>query len=120
MSEKLDIYDKNRQKTNKTIYRDEDVLLNDNEFIVALRAWVINYENKILFTIETDEDSVMESLNEKVNSTVATVCEELNVKETLNVVKSKSVDNLVARALELDPTLTEEEARQMETKELLK
>ena len=38
---------KNRQKTNKTIYRDEDVLLNDNEFIVALRAWVINYENKI-------------------------------------------------------------------------
>lgn len=50
MSEKLDIYDKNRQKTNKTIYRDEDVLLNDNEFIVALRAWVINYENKILFT----------------------------------------------------------------------
>ena len=77
-------------------------------------------ENTILFTIETDEDSVMESLNEKVNSTVATVCEELNVKETLNVVKSKSVDNLVARALELDPTLTEEEARQMETKELLK
>ena len=50
MSEKLDIYDRNRHKTNRTVFRDEDVLLNDNEFIVALRAWVVNNENKILFT----------------------------------------------------------------------
>jgi 8-oxo-dGTP pyrophosphatase MutT (NUDIX family) len=48
--EKLDVYDKKRNKTGRIIFRDEDVLFNDNEFIVALRGWVINNDNKILFT----------------------------------------------------------------------
>lgn len=50
MSEYLDVYDINRNKLGKTIERTSDEKLEDGEFIVALRAWVVNKDKKILFT----------------------------------------------------------------------
>lgn len=50
MPEKLDIYDRNRNLTGKIALRTQEDALDDGEFIVALRAWVINHEDKILFT----------------------------------------------------------------------
>ena len=50
MAEFLDIYDINKNKLGKTMPRFDHDPLPDGEFIIALGAWIINKENKILFT----------------------------------------------------------------------
>lgn len=50
MPEVLDVYDINKNKIGKIIPRIDHEPLLDGEFIIALRAWIINRENKILFT----------------------------------------------------------------------
>lgn len=98
----------------------EKILELEKETGYLVSGNVSEEENKISFTIEADKEAVMKSLNDKVTATVNTVCEELNIKENLEVVKNNAKDSLVARALELDPTLTEEAAKAMESHELLK
>lgn len=50
MYEILDIYDKNRNKTGKTVERKEGNLIEKNEYIIAVQCWIINSKGKILLT----------------------------------------------------------------------
>lgn len=50
MIEKLDLYDKNRNKIGKTIERKEGEETSINEYILAVQCWIINKEGKILLT----------------------------------------------------------------------
>ena len=45
----IDLYNKNKEKLNKTFIRHQDTLLKD-EYYLLETCWIINYENKILLT----------------------------------------------------------------------
>ena len=77
-------------------------------------------ENQISVSIEGNSEELINLLNEKVHNTVTIICDELNIKENLEIVKTKAKESLVDRALELDPTLSKEEAEKMNSQELLK
>ena len=46
----VDVYDENKNKTRKTINRKDKNKLNENEYIVAVHAWIINSKKEILIT----------------------------------------------------------------------
>ena len=49
--EVLDIYDKNRQLTGKTKNRSQGkVALLDGEYVIQVKCWILNEENKVLLT----------------------------------------------------------------------
>lgn len=49
--EVLDIYDKNRQLTGKTMNRSQGkVALLDGEYVIQVKCWILNEENKVLLT----------------------------------------------------------------------
>ena len=48
--EKLDIYNENKEKTEKIILRKKGVSLNKNEFIISITVWIVNKAGKILMT----------------------------------------------------------------------
>ena len=50
MSEILDIYDENKNKTGRTIKREEIDRLNKDDYIIIVHGWVINSNKKILMT----------------------------------------------------------------------
>lgn len=50
MYEILDIYDKDRNRTGKTIERKEGNTLNKGEYIIWVQCWIINLSGKILMT----------------------------------------------------------------------
>ena len=47
--ETIDLYDKNKNKLNKTFIRKKDTLL-ENEYYLLEQAWIVNDEGKILLT----------------------------------------------------------------------
>lgn len=77
-------------------------------------------ENKISVSIECDSEELINSLNDLVSSTVKNICDELNIQENLEIVKTKAKEDLVNRALNLDPTLTKEDAEKMSSQDLVK
>ena len=77
-------------------------------------------ENKITVTIEGDSEELINTLNDKVNTTVKNICDELNIEENLEVIKTQAKENLVNRALDLDPTLAKEDADKMSSQDLVK
>jgi len=76
-------------------------------------------EKNIKFSIEGSSE-VVSSLEEKINTTVTKVCDELNINEKLEIVKTNTKDALIKRARELDPTLSADAADSKTTEELLK
>ena len=50
MSEKLDIYNYKRIKTGKIIERQENVILDKCDYILAIQCWIINAKGEILLT----------------------------------------------------------------------
>lgn len=50
MKEKLDIYNKNKEKTGKIIERNPNEKLGPGEYIIAVQCWIINCDRKILLT----------------------------------------------------------------------
>ena len=49
--EVLDIYDKNRQLTGKTMNRNQGkIALLDGEYVIQVKCWIFNEENKVLLT----------------------------------------------------------------------
>ena len=47
--EKIDLYNKNKEKLGKTFIRNQDKLL-DDEYYLFVQAWILNSQNKILLT----------------------------------------------------------------------
>ena len=48
--ELVDVYDKNKNKTGKTIKRNVSNLLNEDEYIITVHCFIINSQNKVLLT----------------------------------------------------------------------
>ena len=46
--EKIDVYNKNKEKTGKIVLREKGISLNKGEFIISITAWIINKDRKIL------------------------------------------------------------------------
>ena len=70
-------------------------------------------DNNISISIEAKEDEIAKKVQMEISSTINKICEKLNIKENLEVVQTTSKDQLVKRALQLDSTLTEEEAKRL-------
>lgn len=91
MYEKLDIYDKNRNRTGRIIERNESELVSENEYILAVKCWIVNKDGKVLLTqrradkthgnmweptgglVQSGESSlegIMRELNEEIGITV--------------------------------------------------
>lgn len=58
-------------------------------------------------------------IEDAIKATVEDVCEKLNIEEKIDIVKSDTKDELIARAQALDPTLTNEQASEMSYKDLI-
>ena len=50
MVEKLDIYNKEKNKTGKIVERKEGVKLDNEEYILAVQCWIINKKGEIANT----------------------------------------------------------------------
>lgn len=48
--EKIDVYNKNKERTGKIVLRERGASLAKGEFIISITAWVVNKEGKILMT----------------------------------------------------------------------
>lgn len=48
--ELIDIYDENRNKTGKTIKREDTDKLSENEYRIVAHCWIVNSEKQILMT----------------------------------------------------------------------
>ena len=61
--EKIDVYNRNKERTGKIILREKGASLNKGEFIISIAAWIINKEGKILMTqrnLDKEKDGMWE------------------------------------------------------------
>ncbi|MGM9899487.1 MAG: hypothetical protein ACI32E_02770 [Bacilli bacterium] len=77
-------------------------------------------QNNITFTVEAKTDDIINKIESKVRSAASSACEKLSTSVNIEVVKEKGKEELVERALSVDPTLTKEKAESMSEAELLK
>lgn len=77
-------------------------------------------QNNITFTVEAKTDDIINKIESKVRSATSSACEKLSTSVNIEVVKEKGKEELVERALSVDPTLTKEKAESMSETELLK
>lgn len=79
-----------------------------------------NDENKkIAISIEAETGEIADAIKANVETNVQKICDELKINEKLEVIKNNTKENLVNRAIELDPTLTVEQANEMTNKQLI-
>ena len=76
-------------------------------------------ENTITVTVSSDIDEVVLGIKEDVNVAINSACEKYNVNKVIETVDGYTLEGLRALALELDPTLTEEQVNTMNYQELL-
>jgi len=50
MPEKIDVYNKEKQKTGKVIERKQGVQLKNDEYIISVQCWILNLKKEILLT----------------------------------------------------------------------
>lgn len=48
--EKIDVYNKNKERTGKLVLRERGASLDKGEFIISITAWIVNRNGKILMT----------------------------------------------------------------------
>ena len=77
-------------------------------------------ENKISFSVEANTLEIANNLEMSIKNKVEKVCEELNVQETIDLVKTAAKEELVERALAIDSSLSLEKANSMTNQELIK
>lgn len=97
----------------------QKIITIESETGYLLKGNVSVTKNNISISIEAKTDEIAEKVQNKVSSTINKVCNELNIEENLEIIKTASKEQLVKRAMELDPTLTEEEANAMSIEELV-
>lgn len=76
-------------------------------------------QNEITFSLTMDDSKAAEQLEQKVTSAVSEVCDRLQIKEKIEYVEAYSHENLVALAMSMDTTLSQEDAINMENEQLL-
>lgn len=97
----------------------QKIITIESETGYLLKGNVSVKKNNISISIEAKTDEIAKKVQNKVSSTINKVCNELNIEENLEIIKTASKEQLVKRAMELDPTLTEEEANAMSIEELV-
>lgn len=74
---------------------------------------------KISFNIECETIDISDELEAKIRDSVEKTCEKLKINEKIEITKTQTKEALVKRAMELDPTLTEEAANAKSIQELV-
>lgn len=97
----------------------EKILTIENETGYLISGNIETEKNTITFNIESDDESIIDGLEDKINDYVTSTCEKLNIKENVQFIKNKTKEQLVKRAMELDPTLTLEQANAKTSEELI-
>lgn len=97
----------------------EKVITIETETGYLLKGSVSAEENNITISIEANTEEISNIIKENIQNAVSSICDELKIEEKLEVAKSNLKDKLVQRALSIDPTLTEEAAKEMTNDQLL-
>ena len=97
----------------------EKVITIETETGYLLKGSVSAEENNITISIEANTEEISNNIKENIQNAVSSICDELKIEEKLEVAKSNLKDKLVQRALSIDPTLTEEAAKEMTNDQLL-
>lgn len=77
-------------------------------------------ENVISFSIEANNEEIATKLENSIKEEVEKVCDKLNVQENIELVKTSAKEELISRAMEIDPSLSLEKANSMTNQELIK
>lgn len=83
---------------------------NETGYLVSGNA-TIN-ENNLSFSVTIDDEEIAKNIQDRISATVETVCEELNVNETVSYVKT-TLEQYKQELLTYDSTLTEQELEKM-------
>ena len=97
----------------------EKILTIENETGYLISGNIETDNNVISFNIESDKETVIDDLENKIKSYVSSACEKLDIKENIQIIKSKTKEQLVKRAIELDPTLTIDQANSKTAEQLI-
>ena len=108
--EKVDVYNRNKEKTGKIIYREKGASLNRDEFIISITAWIVNSTGKILMTqrrLDKDKGGMWEpttgliqSGETSTNGALRELKEEIGIE--LNVEDIKLVQEFVEEITDLN------------------
>lgn len=85
-----------------------------------VKGKVDSNENKISFLVEANTLEIANNLEMSIKNEVEKVCEELNIQETIDLIKTAAKEELVERALAIDSSLSLEKANSMTNQELIK
>lgn len=97
----------------------EKVIKIENEAGYLITGNIETEKNNISFKIESDNENIVKEIETKINSCVVEICDELNIQQNINIIKAQTKEELVKRAMELDPTLTLDEANSKTTEQLI-
>lgn len=98
----------------------EKIINEENKTGYLVQGKASDTKNEISFIIESSDDKIVANLDKVLKDTTTKVCEKIGTLVDINVLKEKGKAALVNRALELDPTLTEEVASEMSEEQLIK
>jgi len=100
----------------------ELVLRVENETGYLVSGNVTSDENNIRVSIMVDNEAVEDALKDSISNSVSLVCDELNVDAHMEYVEASKAYNkekLQEIALKCDPTLSEEEVKEMSYEQLI-
>lgn len=123
----LSVYGENDE--GKMIINDEEIVglklsaALDKIITIEVETGYLVKENdeskKIAISIEAETGEIAENIKTNIEANVQKICDELKINEKLEVEKNNTKEILVNRAIELDPTLTTEQANEMTNKQLI-
>lgn len=97
----------------------ELVIKLETEYGYLISGNVEATENKITVSVSSDIEDVVKGIKEDVNAAINAACEKYDVKKVIETANGHTLETLRALAMELDPTLTEEQVSKMGYQELL-
>ena len=97
----------------------ELVIKLETEYGYLISGNVEATENTITVSVSSDIEDVVKGIKEDVNAAINAACEKYDVKKVIETANGHTLETLRALAMELDPTLTEEQVSKMGYQELL-
>ncbi len=97
----------------------EIVIETESETGYLVNGNIETNNNEITFTISLDDDNLHQKLKDNINKKVTAVCDKLNINEKINYAKAYTREQIEQLVLELDASLTSEEVKAMDYKQLI-
>ena len=91
----------------------ELVIKLETEYGYLISGNVEATENTITVSVSSDIEDVVKGIKEDVNAAINAACEKYDVKKVIETANGHTLETLRALAMELDPTLTEEQVSKM-------